>query len=525
MAHADEHEPGAGEGGKETPRIRRDGAGAEPGPSRRWEPWLLGLMAVLMLVFSALPLANLFRGKPNKDYSLWYQVGVAVRSGLDVYPDPESNRLFPFMYPPSAAALLGYVSYLGPYATGVLLVLAHSAAWLGAVLLSVRLATGGVRGRNALLFLVPSLAIVALIHNTYLLGQPNLTLLTLLLAAFLCLQKGKDGWAGALVATGAAVKAFPILALGYFVYRRRWWASAATVVALAAWLLVAPLPFRTPAQAVRDVKVWAGGMLFTYNAQGIAQRPFRSFSYKNQSIMAMAHRLLRDVPADGEAVLSKRIGAIRREKKVGESDGVRDDGSFDLKTILTTAPQGQAVIAGAFEGIDAELKRAWRVNVASLGFRAVTLATLIGMAVLGFFTLAVLPRDRERTPRTDAIEFALVALLIVMFSPLSFNYAYVWLIYPITVALHEVLDRPAADPRRRTLERAWLGFVLLLPATAIAFPLYAQAYGNLFVPAALLVFTLGWKLREARREGPPEEAARGLHEAHRRIAGAEASPA
>ena len=94
------------------------------------------------------------------------------------------------------------------------------------------------------------------------------------------------------------------MALGYLIYRRMWAASAATVVALAAWLLIAPLPFRTPAQAVDDVVVWSKGMLFTYNSYGIAQRPFRSYSYKNQSIMALSHRLLRDVPADGEAVLS-----------------------------------------------------------------------------------------------------------------------------------------------------------------------------------------------------------------------------
>ncbi len=85
-----------------------------------------------------------------------------------------------------------------------------------------------------------------------------------------------------------------------------------TLAALAAWLLIVPLPFRTPSQAVRDVKVWAGGMLFTYNAKGIAQRPFRSYSYKNQSIMALAHRFLRDVPADGEAVLPPVVGRFEQ---------------------------------------------------------------------------------------------------------------------------------------------------------------------------------------------------------------------
>ena len=111
------------------------------------------------------------------------------------------------------------------------------------------------------------------------------------------------------MATAAAIKAFPILALGYLVYRRMWTASAATVAVLAAWLLVAPLPFRTPAQAVDDLVVWSQGMVFTYNSHGIAQRPFRSYSYKNQSIMALAHRLLRDVPADGESVLSRKARA------------------------------------------------------------------------------------------------------------------------------------------------------------------------------------------------------------------------
>ena len=161
--------------------------------------------------------------------------------------------------------------------------------------------------RHPLVLIVPSLSVIVLIHNTYLLGQPNLMLLALVLGAFACLRLGREISAGALVATAAAIKAFPLLILGYLVYRRMWRATASTVVALAAWLLIAPLPFRTPAQTVDDLVVWSEGMLFTYNTHGIAQRPLRSYSYKNQSIMAVMHRLLRDVPADGESVLSRRM--------------------------------------------------------------------------------------------------------------------------------------------------------------------------------------------------------------------------
>ena len=474
--------------------------GSWSGSSRLWRG-LVTLFLALMVVFSAIPLTIDLLGKPNKDYSLWYQVGVAIRQGMNIYPDPATGRLFPFMYPPSAAAILGFLSVLGKHATTLVLVLAHSVAWIGAIALSVWLATGGKGMRqHPLLAAAPSLCIIALIHNTYLLGQPNLTLLTLLLAAFACLRLGREAPAGVFVATAAAIKAFPILALGYFVYRRMWRASIATVVALLVWLLVVPLPFRTPAQAMADLAVWSRGMVFTYNAHGIAQRPYRSFSYKNQSIMALVHRLLRDVPADGEKVLSQHIDQRRQGQPVR---GMLADGSIDLAAMLTAPPETPRW-EDQYEGVEAALKQAWRVNVAALDFRTVTIITLAAMLALSLFVVAVLPARRLRTAQTDALEFALITLLIVMFSPLSFNYAFVWLIYPLTVALNLVLNEPARGAWR-TLEIAWIASILLIPGLAIVMPLYAQAYGNLFVPALLLVIGLGarvWAMQETRAVGP-----------------------
>ena len=304
---------------------------------------------------------------------------------------------------------------------------------------------------------------------------------------------GGEALAGVLVATAAAIKAFPILALGYFVYRRMWRASLATVAALLVWLLVVPLPFRTPAQAIADLAVWSRGMVFTYNAHGIAQRPYRSFSYKNQSIMALAHRLLRDVPADGEKVLSQHITKRRQRQPVR---GMLADGSIDLAAMLT-APTETPRWDDQYEGVEAALKQAWRVNVAALDFRTVTAITLAAMLALSLFVVAVLPAQAARTAHTDAVEFALITLLIVMFSPLSFNYAFVWLIYPLTVALNLVFNEPAHGPWR-TLEIAWIASIFLIPGLAIVMPLYAQAYGNLFVPALLLVIGLGVRVRPRR---------------------------
>ncbi len=502
------------------------------GPSPVWarieRAWWLALGGAI-LVFSAFPIANLVLGYPTKDYGLWYQVGLAVRQGFDVYPRPESGRLFPFMYPPSAAAMLAWISMLGRSGSLLALVLVNSAAWLASIAFSVYLVVKPGRRRHPLVVILPSLSIVVLVHNIYLLGQPNLLLLALLLGAFACLQHARPVWAGVLVATAAAIKAFPIMALGYLIYRRMWAASAATVVTLAAWLLIAPLPFRSPEQAVDDVVVWSKGMLFTYNSYGIAQRPFRSYSYKNQSIMALLHRLLRDVPADGEAVLSRhakeRQARPRPTKGLAAVDPATDllsylkphaQGSRDPANVTTAsrAELGPAVVGAASTGdrdpasstrwndalLGAEpaLRNAWRVNFLNLSFRGVTAVTLAAIAALCVFVLAVLPPRNRRTRETDALEYAIVVLLTVMFSPLSFNYAYVWLIYPMTLGLHLVMSEPPGASGHR-FKVAWIAAVFLIPALALPMPFLAQAYGNLFLPALLLLLGLGVMLRAADR--------------------------
>jgi hypothetical protein len=481
--------------------------------------WWIAL-GVTMLVFSAVPVTNYFLGLSTKDYGLWYQVGLAVRRGVDIYPKPETGRLFPFMYPPSAAAMLAFLSFLGPLGSLLSLVFVNSASWLACIALSIWLAAGFGGRRHPLTVIVPSLSVIVLIHNIYLLGQPNLLLLALLLGAFVCLRKRNQVGAGALVATAAAIKAFPVLVLGYLLYRRMWIAAASTVAVLVAWLVIAPLSFRTPGQVIEDLVVWSQGMVFTYNSYGIAQRPFRSYSYKNQSIMAIAHRMLRDVPADGELVLSQKA-KLAQPNALLHAGGRPLDPATDLLAFLKPHPTRQAVSGGGdsqtrsaslspgandlglrwdaiLKGAEPELRSAWRVNVVNLNFRTVTFVTALGILTICLFVAAVLPPVKWRTAETDALEFALVTLLTTMFSPLSFNYAYVWTFYPTTLALHRVLSEPR-DARRHKLKVIWLSAVLLIPAFAIPFPQVAQAYGNLFVPALFLVLGLGAMLFAADR--------------------------
>ena len=131
-----------------TPRASRNQGPGQPRAEVRPQPgwariervWWVGLVGA-MLVFSAFPIANLFLGLSTKDYGLWYQVGLAVRQGLDIYPRPETGRLFPFMYPPSAAAMLAWVSLLGSVGSLLVLLLAELGG-VGGLHLAVGLAGG-----------------------------------------------------------------------------------------------------------------------------------------------------------------------------------------------------------------------------------------------------------------------------------------------------------------------------------------------------------------------------------------------
>jgi len=434
-------------------------------PSRQAERWMLVLFGVLALAFSIAPLVNEYRQVPNKDYDLWHLTGRIASAGSVLYPD--NGKPFPFMYPPSCAAMLSLITG-GPKALMVVGLLAvTTASWLFSILASVYLATGRVRGAAPVLYLFPTLAIIPFVQDMYLLGQPVLLLLALLLGAFVCLRHNRQVPAGVLVAVAAGIKAYPVLAVGYLVYRRYWKATAALVVALALMLVALPIPIRGSSQASNDLTVWVKGMLLKYDSDTIAQRPERSYSYKNQGLMALANRLLRPIPADGES------------------------------------------------------KQPWSVGLANLDFKSVNAVILTASLALGIFYLATMPSTRRKTDQSNALEQAMLLLLILTFTPLCFNYSYVWLIFPLTLSAHLMLQAPERSKTRLWLF-LWNAAPVVLLALAIPFLKGAQAYGNAFFAGLILYIGLGWHLvRTSAPANSPDQdrpikpaAGRTPHRAH-----------
>jgi hypothetical protein len=325
----------------------------------------------------------------------------------------------------------------------IVLSLVNAAAWICSIIFSVRLVTGGRARGHFLLCLIPNLIIGALVWGNFLLGQPSLVLLALMLGAFISLRRKLNILAGVLIAIAAAIKAFPVIAIVYLVYRRYWTAAATLLLTLAFLLIIFPIPFRGYELARQDLQRWSNGMLFKYDETGVGQRLGRSNSWKNQSIWGVANRLLRHVEYDHKYAPHEPVFA----------------------------------------------------NVVDLEFNTVNRIILAAALFLGVAFIAVMPASGRRTRETDAIEFALLLLLMLMFTPLSFGYLFVWLLYPVTVVVQRLLTGSGS----RTLLCCGLAAIVLL-ALSIPFRVMAQTYGNALF--ATLLFFVGlaielWRLRRA----------------------------
>jgi hypothetical protein len=298
-----------------------------------------------------------------------------------------------------------------------------------------------------------------------------------MLGAFILLQRKFQSLAGGSIAVAAAIKAFPVIAIVYLVYRRYWLAVASLVVTLAFFLIVHPIPFRGYAQAKQDLERWSSGMLFKYDETGVGQRLGRSNSWKNQSIWGVANRLLRHVEYDHKYEPHEPVYA-----------NVADLGFDTVNRIIL----GCALALGlAFAAVMPPTARFFcsrrPVGGARGALPADTHASPSEAATEDY-------SQCRRSSETDAIEFALLLLLMLIFTPLSFGYLFAWLLYPLTV----VVQRIVTGTRKSAPLIACSACAVALLALSIPFRVMAQTYGNALFAALLLFAGLAielWRLK------------------------------
>jgi hypothetical protein len=330
------------------------------------------------ITFTFLPFVRFLHSGTDMDYRTWFDAGQTVLRGNEIYPHTQN---FPFMYPPTCALLLAGPAFFGKPALILILSALNTIAWILCIRFSSALISEP-RVQNALIA-IANFIVIPFVWSSYHLGQPSLVLLALMLGAFLSLRHGRETLAGALVALAVAIKAFPLLAIVYFIYRRYWMAAVSLVIALVILLFLLPAPFRGLHQTLSDARDWQRGMLH-YEQGAIAQRPARGYTWKNQSIFGLANRLLRRVSVDEE-------------------------------------PDPPAY-----------------ANIANLDFRTVNIVIMASALLLGLsFVVAML---RQRAPKGDAREFAALLSLILIFTPLAFGYLFVWLMFPLALLIKRSLE-------------------------------------------------------------------------------------
>jgi hypothetical protein len=427
-------------------------------PSLRAPIDVLFLLCCLALTAEVLAPEIFGHGK-SKDYPLWFWAGEQVLKGYDLYPtEPGAN--FYFIYPPLPAVMLAIPAWFGKLALYTCLALLNCVAWWMTGLLSNAM-TGSGRMPSALLFALPGFLTITSVFDMFDLGQPNLVLLAMMLYGFWSLQHARPWLAGSTFALATAIKVFPVAVVPYLIWRRQWAAVASTMVFLVVFLFVVPAPVRGFQHNIAELKTWYHGMIGSSSEKGFGQRDEQNWSWVNQSIIAMTHRLTRPINYNQE------------------------DPAKPPRTM----------------------------NIVDIPYQAANAIVLVISLLIGLGYIAVMPRSKHRTARSDAEEIGILFCLMTVASPLARQYYFIWLYFPFTVVIH----RAAFDPRPRVRAWTWgaLAVAVLLMCLSIPiFPNDLQAYGNNLAATAVLAVALGWHiLHPAAQESASSTASAELQPA------------
>jgi hypothetical protein len=376
----------------------------------------------------------------SKDYPLWFWAGQQVLQGNNLYPDNPADY-FEFIYPPLSAVFLAIPSFFGKIPLYLCLSLLNVVAWWMTAQFANAM-TGSGRTPGPWLFALPGFVTVTFVFDMFDLGQPNLVLLSLMLYGFWLLRDNRGWMAGSMFALATAIKVFPVAVLPYLVWRRQWAAAASMLVFIALFLFVLPAPFRGFERNAHELKTWYQGMVGSSSEKGFGQRDEQNWSWVNQSIIAMTHRLTRPINYN------------------------QDNPAKPVRTM----------------------------NVVNLDFKTANLLVLAISLLIGLGYVAVMPPATRRTERSDAEEIGILFCLMTAATPLARQYYFMWLFFPMTVLIH----RAAYDPRANVRTGTWLLLAvagLLMCLSLPLFPTDLQAYGNNLAATVLLVAGLVWHIR------------------------------
>ena len=407
-------------------------------PSLRAPLDILFLVCCILLTADVL-VPEVFGSGKTKDYPLWFWAGQQVLQGKDLYPGDPSDY-FEFIYPPLSAILLAIPSYFGKIPLYLFLSVANAISWWMTAQFSNAM-TGSGRIPTAWLFALPAFVTVSFVFDMFDLGQPNLVLLVMMLFGFWLLQHERPWMAGSMFALATAIKVFPIAVFPYLLWRRQWAAVAGMVVFLGIFLFVVPAPIRGYQHNISEMKTWYQGMVGSSSEQGFGQRAEQNWSWVNQSIIAVTHRLTRPVNYNQ----------------------------------------------------DNPAKPPRFMNLLDLDFKTANWVVIAISLAIGLGFIAVMPARSRITRLSEAEELGILFCLMTVASPLARQYYFMWLFFPVTVLVH----RAAYDLRAGVRAGTWTVLAVAGLLMCLSFPVFPndlQAYGNNLAATAVIAGGLVWHI-------------------------------
>jgi hypothetical protein len=407
-------------------------------PSLRMPVDILFFICCIVLVGDVL-VPEIFGSGKTKDYPLWFWAGQQVLHGKELYPS-DPNSYFDFIYPPLPAVLLAIPAWFGKVALYTCLALLNVVAWWVTAQLSHAM-TGSGRVPGQWLYFFSGLVTIGFVFDMFDLGQPNLVLMALMMYGFWSMQQQRPWMAGSMFALATAIKVFPVAVFPYLVWRKQWTALASMTVFLVVFLFVVPAPVRGFQHNIAELKTWYQGMVGASSEKGFGQRDEQNWSWVNQSIIAVTHRLTRPVNYN------------------------QDDPTKPVRTM----------------------------NVVDLSFKQANLVVLAVSLLLGLGFIAVMPPAARRTAASDAEEIGILFCLMTVASPLARQYYFMWLFYPMTILMH----RAVYDTRRGARAVSWLVLAVAGVLMCLSFPIFPkdlQAYGNNLLATFVIAAGLVWHI-------------------------------
>jgi hypothetical protein len=197
------------------------------------------------------------------------------------------------------------------------------------------------------------------------------------------------------------------------------------------------------------LKTWYRGMVGSSSEQGFGQRGEQNWSWVNQSIIAVTHRLTRPVNYN----------------------------------------QDDAAKPPAY------------MNLLDLDFKTANWVVLAIFLSIGLGYIAVMPKPSRITPRSTAEELGILFCLMTVASPLARQYYFMWLFFPITVLIH----RAAYDSRPALRAGSWVTLAIAGLLMCLSFPVFPnelQAWGNNLAATAVIAAGLVWHILHPPSDAP-----------------------